>query len=133
MGRGKPTILAKGRIAVQRIAVARQGIEQSLVGPGIAFLHQVGRAFGNGMQRRAAFRRAAKAAIAAREDGRDDGEQLVAARRLARHPFLHQHRAFAFALVQDGQHAFVGHHFAFGRQRLVEGDAALAIHHQARN
>jgi hypothetical protein len=80
------------------------------------------------MQFRPAVRRAAKAAIAARKNGGDDGEQLFPAGSFARHPLLNQHGTLAFALVQDGQHAFVGDHFAFGRQRLVDSDAALAIH-----
>ena len=40
--------LREGGIAVQRIAVARQRIEKRLIGARIAFVHEIGRARGNG-------------------------------------------------------------------------------------
>ena len=129
-GTRKAHRFGKSRVAVQRIAVAGQSIKKSLVGPRVAFRHQIGGARRNLMQLGPALRGTAKAAIAACEDRGDDGEKLVAAHRLAGHPFLYQHRALALALVQNRQHALVGHDIAFGRKRLVKGDAPFAVHHQ---
>ena len=67
-GAGKPDRLGEFGIAMQGIAVTRQGVEQRLVGTGVAFLHQVRRAFGNVVRLRSALRLAAEAAIAAGKD-----------------------------------------------------------------
>ena len=122
--------LGESRIAMQRIAVARQGIEQRLVRPGVAFLDQVGGAFGNGMQRGSAVRESRQSRH--RRARRSDETMVNSLSPLAASRTTRSCTSTAplpSPLSRMAEHALVGHHFAFGRQRLVEGDAALAIHH----
>src|SRR6185312_10524065 len=128
-GARKAHRLGHCRIAVKRVAVAGERVEKRLVGPCVAFLDQVGGARWQGVKFRTAALLSAEAAIAAGENGRDDGEQFLAAGLVAHHALLHQDGAPSFALVQNLQHAFVGHDVGLGLKGLVKGDAALAIHH----
>ena len=80
IGRGKPAILATFGIAVQRIAVARQRIDEGLVGARVAGVHEIRRARRQLMRFRRAVLRSAEAAVAARERRADQSRELVAGR-----------------------------------------------------
>ncbi len=125
----KPGLARELRIAVQRVAVAAQPVDQRLVRPRRDIDGAVRRPRRHRMRRRLALGRAAEAAIAAREGRADQRRQLVAGF-VPEHRFTCHHGALVLALVVDGQDAGIRENLRRHRQRLVEGDVAFAIHHQ---
>ena len=106
-GARKPHRPGDSGIAMQRIAVARQCVKKSLVGPGVAFHYQIRLAVRDRMRFGLLKLRAAKAAIAAQEIRRGDGAEFFVAAGQAHFAFLHQNRALARTLVVEPDIALI--------------------------
>src|SRR3546814_6908446 len=112
---------------MQRVAVAAQPVEQCLVRLRLRRHADVGLAVGNRMRgRRAVFRLAdwaAEAAVAAREGGRQQGDQRLVGDGIADAVLDQHHGALAGALVEGIADADLGLYPALWRQRLVGSEA----------
>ncbi len=121
--------LGHARIGMQRVAVARQPVDQRLVRLGGDVDAGVRRALGHLMRLRRAVGGAAEAAVAAREGGPGQGGQLFAALGVGQHRLDIDDRALARPLVESAQHPAVGLDGGLGGEGLVQLDLLLAVHH----
>src|SRR5271166_2969824 len=124
----KTGALGEFRIGVQRVAVAAETVDQRLVRPRRNVDGPVGCAGRHRMRLGLAFRRPAKAAVAARKARGDQRRQRLSIAVLE-HGLVPDHRALVLALVERREHGGVCGNVSGGRQRLVEGDVALAVNH----
>src|SRR6185437_11879751 len=119
------------RIAVQRIAIAAQPVDQRLVRPRRDLDGLVGRAGRHLVRLGLAFRRAAEAAIAACKARCHQRRQLLALV-VPQHRLMPDYRTLVPALVEYVEHGGIGGDMRRCGERLVKGDVTFAIdHHDA--